>query len=213
VEQLTVATIVSSDFQENTYVVQLGQRSDCLVIDPGFEPAAILKCLDARHLVPAAILNTHGHVDHIAGNGALKKRWPQVRLVAGKAELEKLVNPTLNLSAALGAPLTSPPADVAVCDGDVFSAAGFDLHVLDVPGHSSGHVAFLWKGQKPAVVFVGDIIMAGSIGRTDFPGGDYDALIRGIRDKLLTLPDDTILYSGHGPETTVGHERRHNPWL
>jgi glyoxylase-like metal-dependent hydrolase (beta-lactamase superfamily II) len=208
-----LATIVSSDFQENAYVAHLRGRSECLIVDPGLEPLRILAHLDHHGLVPAAILNTHGHMDHIAGNQAIKKRWPQCPLVIGAGDAGKLISPRSNLSAIFGLPVTSPPADVTVEEGNVYSAAGFDLEVLAIPGHSTGHVVFLWKTHDPHIAFVGDVIFAGSIGRTDFPDGDFEALAEGIRTKLYTLPDSTILYSGHGPATTVGKEKRHNPFV
>jgi len=211
--EILLATIVSSDFQENSYVAHLRGRDDCLVVDPGFEPERIMAYLDQHKLAPAAILNTHGHIDHIAGNGALKQRWPQCPLVIGAGDAGRLVNPRGNLSAIFGFPLASPPADATVDDGDVYSAAGFDLEVRAIPGHSTGHVVFLGKASQPYLVFVGDVIFAGSIGRTDLPGGDFDTLAAGIRAKLYTLPDDTILYSGHGPATTVGDEKQHNPFV
>jgi hydroxyacylglutathione hydrolase len=102
---------------------------------------------------------------------------------------------------------------VTVNDGDVYQAAGFELHVLAIPGHSAGHVVYVWRSHDPQIVFVGDVIFAGSVGRTDFPDGDFDALAAGIRAKLFTLPDDTVLYSGHGPATTVGVEKRENPFV
>jgi len=98
-------------------------------------------------------------------------------------------------------------------DGDTYSAAGFDLEVRAIPGHSAGHVVFLWKGHNPWIVFVGDVIFAGSVGRTDLVDGDFEALAAGIRSHLYTLPGDTILYSGHGPPTTVGTEKRENPFV
>ncbi len=119
----------------------------------------------------------------------------------------------MNLSAAFGTPLVSPPADAIVLDGEVLSAAGIDLEVRSVPGHSPGHVVYLCRDQQPMLVFVGDVIFAGGIGRTDFPDGDYDGLIAGIRRQLFTLPDDTLLLCGHGPATTVGVEKRTNPFV
>ncbi len=211
--KLILTTVVSELFEENCYIAQINGRTDCLVIDPGLEPERILAELDRRGLAPAAILNTHGHSDHIAGNAALKDRWPDCPLVIGAADAPKLTDPVLNLSASFGVRLLSPPADQLVNDGDEYSAAGFTLHVLAIPGHSAGHVAYLWKGHTPHVVFVGDVVFAGSIGRSDFPDGDSESLITGIRAKLFTLPEDTVLYSGHGPATTVGRERRTNPFV
>lgn len=211
--KLELATLVSVPFEENTYVARLAGRDDCLVIDPGLEPEIVLEYLERHQLTPRAILNTHGHGDHIGGNRALKGRWPNCPLVIGAGDAPKLTDTELNLSAAFGLGIDSPPADVIVNDGDVYSAAGFDLEVAEIPGHSVGHVVYVWKGHSPYVVFVGDVIFAGSVGRTDFPGGSFSQLAQGIRSKLFSLPDDTVLLSGHGPQTTVGREKRTNPYV
>ncbi len=210
---LRVACIVSAGFEENSYLVWREDRSDCVVIDPGFESEKIVRRLEQERLAPAVLLLTHGHADHIAGNAPLKRRWPDARLVIGAGDAAKLTDPALNLSAGFGMPLVSPPADATVADGEVFSAAGIDLEVRAIPGHSSGHVIYLCRDQQPMLAFVGDVIFAGGIGRTDFPDGDFDDLIAGIRQKLLTLPDDTRLLPGHGPATTVGTEKRDNPFV
>jgi len=212
-EQFKLNTIVSMPFGENTFIARLQGRADCLVVDPGLEPETIIDSLDSLGLEPAAILNTHGHGDHIGGNAALKSRWPDVPLVIGAADAEKLTDATLNLSATMGVPIISPPADVTVHDGETYSAAGFRLNVRAVPGHTRGHVVFVWEDGQPTIVFVGDVIFAGSIGRTDFPDGDFRQIEAGIRSQIYTLPDDTILLSGHGPETTVGHEKQSNPFV
>jgi glyoxylase-like metal-dependent hydrolase (beta-lactamase superfamily II) len=210
---MRLAVVVSAPFEENTYIAHLEGRSDCLVVDPGLEPDEILAHLANEGLVPAAILITHGHSDHIAGNGALKRRYPDCPIVVGHGDAEKLTSARLNLSASFGANLVSPPADVLVRGGDVYSAAGFDLTVAEIPGHSSGHVVFIWRAGRPMAVFGGDVLFAGSIGRTDFPDGSFDELASGIHGKLFTLPDDTVILPGHGPATTVGQEKRNNPFV
>ena len=209
--EIQVAEIVSMPFGENTFVVRLPDRSDCVVIDPGLEPDAIVAHLQTHELTPAAILNTHGHVDHIGGNATLKQQWPDCPLVIGTLEVAKLSDTVANLSQMLGETIISPEADVTVDEGDTHSAAGLDFRVLHVPGHSSGHVVYLWEGGGPLVAFVGAVIFAGSVGRPDFPGGSFTQLRDGIHNKLFALPDDTILLSGHGPETTVDREKRTNP--
>jgi glyoxylase-like metal-dependent hydrolase (beta-lactamase superfamily II) len=208
-----IAVVESMPFAENTYVVWRPDRADAVVIDPGFEPDAVLDVLRENGLTAAVILNTHGHVDHIAGNAALKAAFPAAPLVIGGGDAAMLTDPMLNLSGLAGAAVTSPPADRTVREGDVVEAAGLRLEVLDIPGHSPGHVAFVVRDRPQVVVFGGDVLFAGSIGRTDFPGGDLELLLGGIRAKLWPLPDDTAVYPGHGPVTTVGEERRTNPFL
>ena len=211
--QIRVAVVVSAPFEENTYIAHLEGRPDCLVVDPGLEPDEILAHLDKEKLLPAAILITHGHSDHIAGNLELKRRFPDCPIVVSHGDAAKLTDPALNLSATFGASLMSPPGDVLVGEGDVYSAAGFDLSVCEIPGHSSGHVVFIWRAGRPMVVFGGDVLFAGSIGRTDFPDGSFEQLAAGIHSKLFTLADDTVVLPGHGPATTVGQEKRNNPFV
>jgi glyoxylase-like metal-dependent hydrolase (beta-lactamase superfamily II) len=209
---LQIHTIVSQPFAENTYVVWLPQRNDCLVIDPGLEPDAILDFLTERELTPAVLLNTHGHADHIGGNQDLKAAFPKAPLVVGVNDAPLLVDANLNLSAPFGFPITSPAADNLVREGDVLEYAGIRLEVLDIPGHSPGHVVFLYRSE-PIVVFGGDVLFRDSIGRSDFPGSDGRLLVAGIRGKLFPLPTETVVYPGHGPVTTVGHEKRFNPFV
>jgi glyoxylase-like metal-dependent hydrolase (beta-lactamase superfamily II) len=208
---LRVAVVESMPFAENTYIVWRPGANDAVVIDPGFEPDAVLDRLRAERLMASVILNTHGHVDHIAGNGALKAAFPDAPLVIGVTDAAMLTDPMLNLSGLSGVAITSPPADRTVREGDVVEAAGLRFEVLDIPGHSPGHVVFVLRDGR--VVFGGDVLFAGSIGRTDFPGGDLDQLLSGIRAKLWPLPDETRVYPGHGPDTTVGEEKRTNPFL
>jgi glyoxylase-like metal-dependent hydrolase (beta-lactamase superfamily II) len=199
-------------FAENTYIVWQPGGSDAVVIDPGFEPGPILQKLADEGLTVRAILNTHGHVDHVAGNADLKAAFPDAPLVIGAGDAAMLTDPMLNLSGSSGEDVCSPPADRLVRQGDVVEAAGLQFEVLDIPGHSAGHVAYLVQGDPP-VVFGGDVLFQGSIGRTDFPGGDMGQLLGGIWTKLWPLPDGTVVYPGHGPETTVGEEKRTNPFL
>jgi glyoxylase-like metal-dependent hydrolase (beta-lactamase superfamily II) len=210
---MLLAKVISLPFDENTYVAHLPGRDDCIVFDPGFEPDKVIAYLDEKGLTPAAIVCTHGHADHIVGNAALKDRWPACPLVIGRGDAAKLTDPELNLSAAFGASLVSPRADRTLDEPDQFEAAGLELDVLAAPGHSAGHVVFLCRQTQPWRVFGGDVLFRGSVGRTDFPDGDFEALRAAIHDKLFTLPDDTIVLPGHGPATTIGQEKRTNPFV
>lgn len=211
--KLQVVAVVSEFFQENAFIAWLEGSSECIVFDPGFDHPAILDKVRELELTPVAILNTHAHGDHIAGNEALKTQWPDAPLVIGDKEAFKLTDPVANLSRNYGFDLLSPPADEVVREGDVYSAAGLDLEVYEIPGHSIGHVVFIWKGGSPFVVFGGDVLFQGSIGRTDFPDGSFDDLAAGIRQKLYVLPDDTLVLPGHGPATTIGNEKRNNGFV
>jgi glyoxylase-like metal-dependent hydrolase (beta-lactamase superfamily II) len=212
-EKIEITPILSIPFEENAYVAHLPDSTDCLIVDPGFEPEKIIDYLERRGLIPAAILITHAHSDHIAGNEVIKNRWPKCQLAIGAADAPKLIDPGLNLSAMFGLNLVSPQADITLEDGEFYTAAGIGLQIRAIPGHSSGHVVYLLTDCNPTIVFVGDVIFAGSIGRTDFPGGDFNQLADGIRKILYALPDSTILLPGHGPTTTVGREKRGNPFV
>lgn len=210
--QLQIHTIVSMPFQENTYIAWLPRREDALVIDPGLEPDLILDFLREHNLSPAVLLNTHGHADHIGGNAELKRAFPDAPLIIGVNDAPLLADAELNLSAPFGVPITSPPAERTVREGDIVEAAGIRLEVLDIPGHSPGHVAFV-RREQPCIVFGGDILFREGIGRYDFPGSDGRLLLQGIREKLFSLPPETVVYPGHGPVTTIGHEKRFNPFV
>ena len=212
-QELEIEVVVSSLFAENAYIVRLPENPECLIVDPGFDHQEIIDVVRSRDLTPAAILNTHGHSDHIAGNDAMKQAWPDCPLVIGAGDAEKLTDPAKNLSAAFGAALVSPPADVLVHHGETYEAAGIALEVRDTPGHSAGHVVFLWSAGSPQIVLGGDVLFRGGVGRTDFPDGSFEQLEASIRQQLYTLPEDTRILPGHGPETTIGLEKKTNPFI
>jgi hydroxyacylglutathione hydrolase len=213
VAKVLLDVVVSQMFGENSFIARLDGRDDCLVIDPGFDADRIIQRIEQLQLSPAAILNTHGHADHIAGNAALKQRWPECPLVIGADEASKLTDPAGNLSGSYGIGLISPAADRLVRDGDTFQAAGIELEILATPGHSCGHVVYLYKGATPWMLFGGDVLFQGSVGRADFPDSDPQLLANSIRQKLYQLPEDTIVLPGHGDATTIGQEKQFNPFV
>jgi hydroxyacylglutathione hydrolase len=208
----TVEPVEAQPFGQVAYVAWRAGREDAVVVDPGFDPDAILAVLERHGLRCAAILNTHGHVDHIAGNGALKRAFPDAPLVIGRNETRLLADAEANFSAPFGMPLTSPPADRLVDDGERVEFAGLPFEVREIPGHSPGSVVFVCDDFTPAFVFGGDVLFAGSVGRTDL-GGNTEQLLAGIRARLFSLSDETVVLPGHGPPTTVGDERRTNPYV
>ncbi len=211
--RIQIETIESQPFGENSYLVWIEGRADAFVIDPGFEPELILEQIEARSLNLAAIINTHGHLDHIAGNAALKAAFPSAPILIGIGEKDWLTDANLNRSAFYGMPVVSPPADRTVIDGETIEIAGIPMLVREIPGHSPGHVVYIVRDPKPMIVLGGDVLFRGSIGRTDFPGGSFEVLEKGIHEKLWPLPDNTVVYPGHGPVTTIGHEKRTNPFV
>jgi len=209
-----LSVVTSRQFDQNAYVVGLPGRSEVVVVDPGFDAERIVAHLTAKSLTVAAILLTHGHVDHIAGVERLKGFAPAAPVVIGRLDAPMLTDANLNLSAPFGTPVVAPAADRLLDDNESVEFAGLALEVRHVPGHSPGHVVFVIAGAggDPTVVLGGDVLFAGGVGRTDFPGGSHRQLIDGIHARLYTLPGDTQVFPGHGPPTTVAAEQAGNPF-
>jgi glyoxylase-like metal-dependent hydrolase (beta-lactamase superfamily II) len=210
---IQIVTIESQPFAENSYVVWNDGSTEAFVIDPGFEPELILEALRDLNLTLAAIVLTHGHCDHIAGNAALKQAYPDAPVIIGAGDAPMLTTPELNLGWIFGFDVSSPPADRTVTEGESLTVAGITMDVFDVPGHSPGHVVYALRDTKPTLVLGGDVLFRGGVGRTDFPGGSFEQLKRNIQRVLWPLPDDTVVYPGHGPVATTGREKRTNPFL
>lgn len=184
-----------------------------MIVDPGLDAERIIASVTEQRWQPETILLTHGHADHIAGVESLKRCWPECPIVIGRKDAPKLTDSELNLSAQYDFNLTSPEADQLVEEGDRLSLAGMEFDVYETPGHSIGHVVYIWKGGSPWVVVGGDVLFREGIGRSDFPDGSHEQLVESIQTKLFTLPDDTLVLPGHGPTTTIGHEREFNPFV
>jgi hydroxyacylglutathione hydrolase len=200
-------------FQVSAYVVIDGGQA--VLIDAPEDAEQIIAFCESRGLAPHTLVNTHGHGDHIYSNTLVKDRWPGIALAIGQADAPMLADPARNLSILFGVELKSPPADRLLVEGDTVPGGGAALEVLATPGHTPGGISLLARqgpGGRPAV-FTGDALFAGGIGRTDFPGAGHETLLESIRTRLFTLPPDTVVYPGHGPETTIGEEAAGNPWL
>lgn len=205
---MIVKVLVVGPVMANCYVIGCEQTGEAAVIDPGDETDRILLSLAESKLTLNYIINTHGHFDHVGGNRRLKEA------TGAKILIHPLDAPMLRLLSASASAWgfsadDSPPPDRTVEDGDIIRFGTITMTVLHTPGHSPGGISLYTDGH----VFVGDTLFAGSIGRTDFPGGDYGTLISSIRRKLLVLDDDVRVLTGHGPQTTIGKEKKFNPFL
>ncbi len=209
---MKIKTFILGDYQTNCYCLTADAAAkDCLIIDSGLQSDPLIDYLKANQLNPVAAVFTHGHIDHIDGLALLRQNWPDIKVAIHKADAPMFEDDALNLSAFSGNPFKTPPPEITI-EAEVFMTfADMKFHILHTPGHTPGSISLYSKSES--AVFVGDALFAGSIGRTDFPGGNHDQLIVSIKAKLLTLPEDTRVYSGHGPVTTIIREKRTNPFL
>ncbi len=199
-------------YETNCYILRRDNKAgDCIIVDTGLDCEPLIDFLRQGKLNPTALVLTHGHIDHIAGVNALRENFPNIKVYIHEFDSGMLEEPLSNLSAMAGAAFITEPADFTLQDGDVVEQAGIKLQVLHTPGHTPGGIS-LYSAEY-GIVFSGDALFADSVGRTDFPGGSMTQLVAGIKDKLLTLPDETKVYPGHGPETTIARERAYNQYL
>lgn len=210
---MNIDTIVLGDFEANCYCVRKSDKQKkCLIIDPGLNPEPLIRFIKINEYHPEAILLTHGHADHIGGVESIREYWPGVNVAIHKEDAEMLASPSLNLSILAGTMIQARPAETLLEDAvPYYTAAGLRFQVLHTPGHSPGGICLYSAADK--VLFVGDTLFAGSVGRSDFPNGSHETLISMIKTKLLTLPEQTTVYPGHGPTTTLQAEKKYNPFL
>jgi hydroxyacylglutathione hydrolase len=206
---LIVATLPVGMIQTNCYLVGCEETQEGVVIDPGGHPQRILAEVERHGLTIKYVLNTHAHFDHTDANRAI------VEATGAPLALHPLERPLLQASG--GAALfglqadPSPPPDLELHDGDELEVGKLRFQVLHTPGHTPGHVCFYEPAE--GVLFDGDVLFYRGIGRTDLQGGSWQQLMGSIQRVLFALPDETVVYSGHGPATTIGDEKQHNPWL
>ena len=216
IEEITVTA-----FQQHTRIVACEQTKRAICIDPGDEAERIVEILERHGLTLQAIALTHAHLDHVGGVAALKKLQPAAKINLHQGD-EFMYRALPEQPGWIGIPRAQwaalgfafeepPPVDEYWTDGQKYSVGELEFEVLHCPGHTPGHVVLYERAERK--VFVGDVLFAGSIGRTDLPGGSTEQLLSSIKNKLLTLGDDVKVYSGHGPVTTIGEERLTNPFL
>jgi Zn-dependent hydrolases, including glyoxylases len=218
---MIVKQFVLSAFQQNTRVVACESTSRSICIDPGDSSQEIVDYVNESGLMLQAITLTHGHLDHVGGAKFLLERFPDAELLLHSDDEDLYYGLPMQplfmgmqpeQLRALGLEYDAPPQLTRNWEhGETYAVGDLEFTILHCPGHTRGHVVLAEKTHKR--VFVGDCLFAGSIGRTDLPGGSYQQLIDSIENNILSLGDDFVVYSGHGPETTVGDERRTNPFL
>ena len=208
---LNVQMFTGGPFVQNSYLAWREGSASAVAIDAGMGVIEMISALDAHRLHLDAILLTHAHLDHIDGAAILKRHSPAAPIYL-HADDQLFYDNVAMQASQFGVRVESlPPIDKRYVHGDTVRFAGIDFEVSHVPGHAPGHVALKVAGEN--VAFVGDVVFQGSIGRTDLPGGDYQQLMRSIREHVMTLPVETQLYCGHGPDTSVQVERTTNPFI
>lgn len=208
-----IQRFIFNPFQQNTYLLYTDTK-ECAIVDPGCytqeERDEMVAFIESKGLNPTLLLNTHCHVDHILGNAFVKRRY-NLSPMAHKDEVE-LLQMAVEHGSMYGFTVDAPPPIGSfIEDGQIIKLGNSDILALYVPGHSAGSLAFVCKEEK--IVLTGDVLFAGSIGRTDLLGGDYDQLINSIKTKLMPLGDEFLVFSGHGPRTSIGAEALGNPFL
>lgn len=210
---LHLQSFVFNAFQENTYVLY-DDTKQCVIIDPGCYAAAeqqqLVNFIETNELIPVKLLNTHCHIDHILGNNFVSKKF-NIGLEIHEADLPTLLA-TTEYGHLYGFTVDpSPQPTRFIQNNETITFGNTDLEVRFTPGHAPGHVVFIHHNER--FVINGDVLFYNSIGRTDLPGGDHNTLIKSIHQELFTLPDDYIVYTGHGPSTTIGEEKKNNPFV
>ncbi|MDD3234447.1 MAG: MBL fold metallo-hydrolase [Candidatus Omnitrophota bacterium] len=205
---MLIERIVVGELDSNCYVVAAHSGGKAAVIDPGADIRVIKRRLEKHKLSAECVINTHGHADHIGCDNEFG-----LPVYVHMLDRAFLLKPELNMSAALGSPFSVTAEIRELEDNQVITAGGVEMRVIHLPGHTPGGIALLCEDEGRKILFSGDSLFRGSIGRSDLPCGDGDALLESLRERILTLSEDTPVYPGHGESTTIGEEKRKNPFL
>jgi len=198
-------------WQTNCYVVWVEGGDECWLVDAGFEPGPMIDAVNQRGLQPSKLILTHGHLDHVAGMADITAAFAGISVLIHPDERTYPGDPVNNLSQPFGMPMAAPDPTGTIQPGDDLTLGGLTFEVRHTPGHSPGGITLYQPDTRHAIV--GDTLFAGSIGRYDFSHSDGAALMRSIQTQLLSVPDDVNVHPGHGPTTTIGTERRSNPFI
>lgn len=210
-EDIKLTAFALGDFQTNCFVLEDLEDGDCWLIDAGDRPGEMLEYVQQQELVPTKLVLTHAHADHIAGVAAVRELFPELSIYLHPSEHDWMTDTGLNLSANWGYPVVMPEATHELEHGSTLKLGPRVITVRHTPGHSPGGVVLYCAEAQMAVV--GDTLFAGSVGRTDFPTSDEPALYQSVREQLFTLPDETVIFPGHGPASTIGREKATNPFF
>ena len=211
---MKIDRLILGAFETNCYILRNSEKvKDCVVIDAGLEAGKLIDFLGEHKLNPAAVVLTHGHIDHVAGVAVLRKSYPEIKVYIHKLDAEMLRETASNVSARIGqlpSTLDIIGTDFLIEKASIIKQAGIKLQVLHTPGHTPGGICLYSKGE--GIVFTDDTLFANGVGRADL-GGNMEQLVKSIKEKLFTLPDETAVYPGHGPTTTIAQEKKSNPHL
>ncbi len=208
---MIIKKLVVGFLETNCYIVGCEQTKRAFIIDPGAESSRIIEEIKKEHLNPEYIINTHGHGDHIGANKNIKKEFEDLKILIHTNDKDMLTDASKNLSADFAMNYVSPSADIVLNGGEIIEVGDLRLEILFTPGHTPGGISIFIKKEK--TVFTGDALFRGSVGRTDLPSSSGADLIRAIKEKLMVLDSDVVIYPGHGPDSTIGYERENNPFL
>ncbi|MBN1804043.1 MAG: MBL fold metallo-hydrolase [Sedimentisphaerales bacterium] len=209
---MIIDSLALGAYETNCYVLRSSETSRyCVIIDAGLGANKLIRFVRENQLNPVSVILTHGHIDHIEGVALLRAEFEDIKVYIHKLDAEMLTEPYSNLSVMTGAAFSIEPAEFLLEDQSIIEQAEVKLRVLHTPGHTPGGICLY--SEEDGIVFTDDALFADSIGRTDFPNGNMKQLLKSIREKLFNLPEETTVYPGHGPRTTIAHEKKYNPFM